>query len=683
MGALSPVAKQQFFDNNGNLAVGFKLYTYTTNTTTPLATYTDAALTTPNANPIILDSRGECVIYLQDALYRYVLKDASDATIWTRDGIASPLYQGALGGTSPIIVANVAALNTLTGMSNDALATTLGYYTDNDGGHGTYRYDSTSTATVNGGTVINASGGVGRWLLLYNDHLNVRWFGAKGDGVTDDTASILAFCASATSGTTLLFDGSTYKKNGCVTITGSDICLHFSGTKFLEGDSGANGTTVNGSTGKIGWLFKQADNLSITGAVKFYGQGVLGTTSLLCVAFDNCPNTICDASMYFDRAAIGRMLMDCTNGRFSDAHAEYMDGKQTFESPPTNNAGSVEVVVGCSYVTSGDAVSINGEKPCRYMSVGTGKNNIGCSFGASILEHDSSSLTGHALTVRSAVSCYFGPVISKGGAYSALNVQTYAGDSAAGYAVDDVVIASIQGDTGPTGASVDALVYAESLDTVMTGLVSIGSVIGVCAGEYGIFNNGTRLRIGHCKLSGSATRLVAVFAQSAGFSPSLHIDKLEIANNTGAAEPVSVGKGGRITANVVEFLTGPTAAVPVAITYNAALGVGAFHNGVSIGSISYRRNSSANNYIYIVNLPATTLKDCAVWNADADEAATTAVSLGSDWFKVRNGQWFSDTIPVQTGVQVGTAVWKSNVVAGGSPGWVYVAASWRTMAAIS
>lgn len=96
---------------------------------------------------------------------------------------------------------SVAELSAATGLSNGQLATTRGYYAIGDGGHGTYRYDSSSSATVNGGTVINATAGVGRWLLLYTGSVNIKQFGAKPDwnGVsgggatgTDNTAAIQA-----------------------------------------------------------------------------------------------------------------------------------------------------------------------------------------------------------------------------------------------------------------------------------------------------------------------------------------------------------------------------------------------------------------------------------------------------------------------------------------------------------
>lgn len=67
-----------------------------------------------------------------------------------------------------------------------------GYYGAGDGGGGHYYYDAADTTSAdNGGTVIVATDGA-RWKLVYTDSVSVRQFGAKGDGVTDDTARIQA-----------------------------------------------------------------------------------------------------------------------------------------------------------------------------------------------------------------------------------------------------------------------------------------------------------------------------------------------------------------------------------------------------------------------------------------------------------------------------------------------------------
>lgn len=90
MAVLAPAPKAQFFDATGAPLVGGKVFTYAAGTTTPLATFTDATALTPNTNPVILDSRGECNLWFSTATsYKVVLKNANDVTQWTVDNIAT------------------------------------------------------------------------------------------------------------------------------------------------------------------------------------------------------------------------------------------------------------------------------------------------------------------------------------------------------------------------------------------------------------------------------------------------------------------------------------------------------------------------------------------------------------------------------------------------------------------
>lgn len=101
---LSPAVKQQFFDNNGRPLVGGKLFTYEAGTNTKLATYTDTGGLSPNTNPVILDYRGECNLWIPPNVpYKYVLAPSTDTDpptnpIWSVDDVVSSQLLTLYGG---------------------------------------------------------------------------------------------------------------------------------------------------------------------------------------------------------------------------------------------------------------------------------------------------------------------------------------------------------------------------------------------------------------------------------------------------------------------------------------------------------------------------------------------------------------------------------------------------------
>lgn len=78
----------QFFDNNGEPLNGGLVYTYEPGTTTPKASYQDAALTTPQANPIVLSAFGRppAPIWLNGET-KVVVKTAAEVTLDTVDNV--------------------------------------------------------------------------------------------------------------------------------------------------------------------------------------------------------------------------------------------------------------------------------------------------------------------------------------------------------------------------------------------------------------------------------------------------------------------------------------------------------------------------------------------------------------------------------------------------------------------
>lgn len=73
-------------DENGVPLSGGKVNTFEAGTSTPKVTYSDRALTTPNTNPVILDSRGEATIWGTGS-YKVVLEDSDDVQIWSMDDV--------------------------------------------------------------------------------------------------------------------------------------------------------------------------------------------------------------------------------------------------------------------------------------------------------------------------------------------------------------------------------------------------------------------------------------------------------------------------------------------------------------------------------------------------------------------------------------------------------------------
>lgn len=86
MGAVVDFLLAGFTDNSGNPLNGGKVYAYAAGTDTPKDTYTDNLNATPSTNPIILDSNGRKQVYA-DGAYKFVIKTALDATLYTFDNL--------------------------------------------------------------------------------------------------------------------------------------------------------------------------------------------------------------------------------------------------------------------------------------------------------------------------------------------------------------------------------------------------------------------------------------------------------------------------------------------------------------------------------------------------------------------------------------------------------------------
>ena len=119
-------------------------------------------------------------------------------------------------------VNNIAELIAVTSPLPGEAYHVLGYYTPGDGGGGEFYWNATSAEMANNGTIFGT--GTGRWKRLYNEPVNVKWFGAKGNWngtLGDDDAphfqDAFSFVA-ATHTATLYVPAGMYLFNSAVTL---------------------------------------------------------------------------------------------------------------------------------------------------------------------------------------------------------------------------------------------------------------------------------------------------------------------------------------------------------------------------------------------------------------------------------------------------------------------------------
>lgn len=185
----------QFFDNNGVILSGGKVYTYAAGTTTPQVVYTSASGATPHANPIILDSAGRVPsgeIWLTDGLvYKFVIETATGSLLGTYDNITGINAPQTAAATTLTPSGYTTAANVQTAFDNlgsSAGATKVGYI---------------------------FTGGVSQSVAAkLAQTISVKDFGAVGDGVADDTAAIQAarnYLAAQTDPPKLVFPAGLYK----------------------------------------------------------------------------------------------------------------------------------------------------------------------------------------------------------------------------------------------------------------------------------------------------------------------------------------------------------------------------------------------------------------------------------------------------------------------------------------
>jgi hypothetical protein len=275
---LSPVGgvAAQFFDNDGNVLSGGKIFTYSAGTNTPAATYTSSNGTIAHSNPIILDSAGRVPsgeIWLTDGInYKFVLNNSSNVLIGTYDNI-SGINSNFISFTNSQQIITATANQTVFNLSISYQPGTnsLSVFVDgvNQYGPGAqYAYTETDSDTVTfvSGLHVGAqvkfttsqqqgAGAVDASQVTYDppftgsvatnvevklsQTISVTDFGAVGDGVTDDTNAIKAALSAVLSGPdrVLIFPSGKYLVTDTLNV--------YSGTSLIGGGQYSQGAAYS------------------------------------------------------------------------------------------------------------------------------------------------------------------------------------------------------------------------------------------------------------------------------------------------------------------------------------------------------------------------------------------------------------------------------------------------------
>jgi nitrous oxidase accessory protein NosD len=179
--------------------------------------------------------------------------------------VSAALCVGAveLGRPTPVsaatTVGTIAGLRALPVPASQVTVTVAGYWAPGDGGGGTFRFVVGSQLPDNKGTIIAPVPlRPGRWVRNETTDATVKWFGARGDNRTNDTAAIQAAVNYLPAGRLLRFPPAVYRIDASVGINlKSYVRLDLTGATVV-------GANVNGAKCQL-FLIRKQRNVTITG----------------------------------------------------------------------------------------------------------------------------------------------------------------------------------------------------------------------------------------------------------------------------------------------------------------------------------------------------------------------------------------------------------------------------------
>lgn len=538
---LMPNGRKQFFSASGAPLAGGFVYYYIPSTTTLKTTWLDSGQVTANTNPIILDAAGTCLVYGSGVYREYVtdslanlVQDAltsdTEPSTETLTGIVftngSPVVSSdtvlsAIGKLQAQVTdyANIAALRLFAG-TPPASVYVLGYYTAGDGAQGEFVYVASDTTSAdNAGTIIvDASGH--RWYRdqEFSQGVDVRWFGAKVNGSTDDTVAFQAAIAYA-----LTLGGTVNIPVGRMVIssvTASNAAAYFT----LRGAGKEASYIVTNSTTatvlSLALAGHEIRDLTITTNVtKTAGAHISAASNI-----GNIFNVGLDAFFLgingLDNAGTWRDLIFTNPASSSTAAivngypvALVIDNMNTYVGTHTPAAGLVIYNVACVNMTNSDIVGYGNNLE---ISPGTGQAATSCYFTNCIFDSGSAGIaiapSGSGFVARvKFTSCETnsntgnGTYVSNPGTSIVQGIEFH--NHMGSLNASGSGIAVLAGSHAPTGVSINGGTFAANAAGITIGAnITDFSITGVMAGAYGGMNGNTTAGIN--VVSGTSDRYV-------------------------------------------------------------------------------------------------------------------------------------------------------------------------------
>jgi hypothetical protein len=244
--------------------------------------------------------------------YSFTRLAAGTATVLTQN--VSVFYPGE-SKQIPLNLDNIAALRAaaIPGIAG-ATRYVLGYYAIGDCDLPVYRWNATSTATDNGGTIIKPSGitaaNPGRWIAITYGSYQAEWFGCRGDnGLTDNAAQFqqaINACITAEIGTLEFGAGKFYYTVSPSIPTGAQLSIAGQGSnRTLFYPVNVHGLTIgnNNSEGIVSTISGIHIQCSGQNYCAIYAPGTQQSfgdnTRLYGYRISNCTATNCGVGFYF------------------------------------------------------------------------------------------------------------------------------------------------------------------------------------------------------------------------------------------------------------------------------------------------------------------------------------------------------------------------------------------------